>query len=338
MEKKRYRTAVVGCGSIAQTHLDVLTKSDYAEVVGLCDNNAQKATATAERFGLAVPTFTDYREMLDTVKPDFLHICTPHDLHCEMTCEALARDIHVYLEKPIAISLPEIDRLLKAERESRGRVCVSFQNRTIPTVRLLEQLIKEAGAVRCARGMVTWDRDERYYGQDDWHGIRAREGGGLMINQAIHTLDLLLTLFGEEPITVQGQTALYRNRGRIDVEDNAQLLLQFKGEKTACFYATNNYGTDASNFLEFLCEDGSRICQYEGHIYKNGVRMDTQETLTPLTHGKSCWGRGHAYCIGEFYEAVQERAPVPVSLSSAALCHRVLFALYRSAGEVTPIL
>ncbi len=336
MKNEKFQTVIIGCGSIAQVHLRTLLDGGDAEIVGLCDIDPARTTAALTHFGLKVPTFTDYRQMLDALLPDAVHICTPHHLHCEMACEALSRGIHIYLEKPIAISLPEIARMEAAAAGSTSRVCVSFQNRTLPSIRLLLHLVEESGGMMGARAMVTWHRGRGYYSQDNWHGRQATEGGGVMINQAIHTLDLLLLAAGSPPVSVQGSTALYNNRDFTDVEDNAQFLVNFENGSNACFYATNNYCVDAQNFLDILCRDGTSVSWFSGHIYKNGERMDTEEAIV-TAYGKSCWGGGHTICIHGFYDALRTGGEMPVPLESAAVSLRVLLALYRSQGTLTAL-
>ena len=331
MNKTRLRAAIIGCGAIAKTHAAALSEADYAELVALCDIQPGRAEALAETFAKGARTFSDWRQMLDEVTPDVVHVCTPHDLHKEMACECLARGIHVYLEKPATITGEELDALMTAEAASTARITVSFQNRRTAANRLFYHLIEEEGGAVAARAMVTWHRGERYYTADDWHGRLAREGGGAMINQAIHTLDLLLNAFPAPIASVQGEIANWENTAFSEVEDNAAFLVNLADGGKICFYATNDYGTDAPNFYEVATRSGVRITGMDGHIYKNGVRMDTEEVLVPLV-GKSCWGHGHAIAIREFYEAVVTGGPVPIPLASAARVMRVLFALYRSRG------
>lgn len=335
MEKRVLRAAIIGCGAISKNHTAVLADADYAEIVAFCDIQPEKAEV---RRALAPDAriYTDWKEMLDVEKPDVVHICTPHDLHAEMACECLARGIHVYLEKPIAISEEELCRIEEAAAKSTARITVSFQNRRIVQNRLFIDLIEADGGAKAGRGMVTWNRDEAYYTADDWHGRLAREGGGLMINQAIHTLDMLVAAFPEEVLSVRGMTALWENEAFSEVEDNASFLVNLEGGKRIVFFGTNNYSVDAHIFYEVLTNNGTRITGMGGHIYRNGVQMDTDEVRQQFD-GKACWGYGHRVCIREFYEAIRDGGEVPVPLKSAARTMRILFALYKSNGKEIPL-
>ncbi len=333
-----FRVALVGCGAIATVHLNAIVEGGLGEIVALCDIDETRAAALADRYAKTAAIFTDYREMLDRVEPDILHITTPHYLHCEMAEEALRRGIHVYLEKPIAMSEEEIERLLAAEKASTARICVSFQNRMIKPFLLMQRLVAEGGGAKGGRAMVTWHRGYEYYTRDNWHGTKDKEGGGVMINQAIHTLDQLLVLMNTPPISVQGDVAIYRNGAFSDVEDNAHMIVEFENGTNACFFASNNYCCDAQNFLEILTQDGSTIALMNGFVYRNGLLQEIVETGSSRATGKACWGSGHFNCINSFYRAITGKKEVPVPLASAAVPLRVLLALYRSAGKPVSLL
>ena len=335
MENRKFRAAIIGCGAISKNHTAVLSDADYAEIVAFCDVDPARAEVRRASAPEAA-IFTDWREMLDVAKPEVVHICTPHDLHAEMACECLNRGINVYLEKPIAISEEELCRIEEAAAKSTAKITVSFQNRRIVQNRLFNDLVEQDGGAKAGRGMVTWNRDEAYYTADDWHGRLAREGGGLMINQAIHTLDMLQQIFPEKILSVRGMTALWENEAFSEVEDNASFLVNLEGGKRIVFFGTNNYSVDAHIFYEVLTNNGTRITGMGGHIYRNGVQMDTDEVRQQFD-GKACWGYGHRVCVREFYDAIRDGGEVPVPLASAARTMRILFSLYRSNGKEIPL-
>ena len=336
MSKVVLRAAVIGCGAIAKTHSRALADADYAEIVSFTDIIPERAEALKTAFAPGAAVYTDWRRMLDEVAPDVVHVCTPHDLHKEMACECLGRGINVYLEKPATITEDELSELLAAEKASKAKITVSFQNRRIIPTRLFYSLIEENGGAKAARGMVTWNRGREYYTADEWHGTLEHEGGGAMINQAIHTLDMLVNAFPAPAVAVQGQVANWENREFSEVEDNAGFLVTFEDGGKLSFYATNDYPVDAKNFYEVLTHNGTRITCLEGNVYKNGVKIDIEEDTLPVV-GKACWGRGHAVAIREFYEAIVTGGEVPITLASAARTMQVLFALYRSNGTRIPL-
>ena len=331
------KTVLIGCGAISGNHLTALGKIPDVEIAGLCDILPERAERARDKYAPNTRVFTDYREMFDAIKPDAVHIATPHHLHFEMACEALARGIDVLLEKPVCITDEEIDRLLEAESKSTGVVCVCFQNRFNPATLEVKKLVGECGGVDHARALVTWNRDEKYYRSEDWRGKIATEGGGVLINQAIHELDLLIGFCGE-PTEVSAKTANHRHANLIEVEDTAEMLITFKNDSNAFFSATTAFGCDAPNFLELYCKNGRRITKVGEEIYLDGVPYpyDVPDKLS--LPGKECWGAGHIRLIRRFYEALRSGAPMPVPLSSAAVPVRVLLAAYRSSDREAPIM
>ena len=330
------KTALIGCGAIAGNHLSAIGKLPGVETVALCDIVPERAEAAKLKYAPTAAVFTDYKKMLDEERPDAVHIATPHHLHCEMACEALARGIHVFLEKPICISEEEIDRLTDAEEKSPATVTVCFQNRFNPATAVAKKLLSEHGGVACARASVTWNRDDDYYRADAWRGKKATEGGGVLINQAIHELDLLIGFCGK-PISVAATVANHAHRASIDVEDTAELLISFDSGATAFFTATTAFSCDAPNFDELYCKDGSRITLVGQEIYLDGTPFpyDVPDGLS--LPGKECWGTGHYRLIRRFYEALERKAPNPVPLSSAAVPVRVLLAAYRASDSGTTV-
>ena len=139
---------------------------------------------------------TDFNEVIKTM-PDVVHICTPH-LHTEMAVKALMAGKHVLVEKPVVRHIDEIKQVIKAREESGRCIGVCFQNRFNTTSQKAKEIIDSGtvGAVKGIKGIVTWYRDEDYYTASGWRGKFATEGGGVLINQSIHTIDLIQWLAG----------------------------------------------------------------------------------------------------------------------------------------------
>ncbi len=328
-QNEAMRVALVGCGMISANHLSALAETPAVTVVALCDIRRDRAGKRAAEFCRNAVIYTDYTEMLETEKPDAVHICTPHWLHADMAVAALIRNIHVFLEKPACISEEEAARLLAAERASSARITVCFQNRKNPAMeKMLEQIRHYGGreAITGGRAMVSWCRDAAYYA-DDWHGKKKTEGGGVLINQAIHTLDLLLYYCGT-PVAVQGSVHNRHLSGVTEVEDAADFRIRFRGGAVGCFSATTAYVTDAPNFIEVLV-GGHKLVLYGEILLSDGNVVPLPKT-GDVCIGKACYGGGHRYMIRDFYRAVREGAAMPVSLLSAVTTTRTLLAVYRS--------
>ena len=208
------RSAIVGCGGIAQVHARALSEMPEAELIAFADVIPERAETMAGKYGGRAYSSLD--ELLDHEKIDVLHICTPHYLHTPMAQAAAERGINVFTEKP-----PVIDRQQWTEFKQLGdkvRVGICFQNRYNGSTRALKDLLStgEPGKVLGSRGFVTWRRDAPYYTESGWRGALSTEGGGALINQAIHTLDLMAYFLG--PGQVLGASLSNRHlKGIIEV-------------------------------------------------------------------------------------------------------------------------
>ncbi len=328
-EKTEIRVGVIGCGVIAANHLAALRETAGVTVAALCDIRPERAEERRAEFCPSARVYTDFREMLEKEGLDAVHVLTPHYLHFEMASEVLRRDLHLCLEKPACLGKKEAEALLRIAEKSRGCVTVCFQNRMNAAMREMKRRIALYGGPRGGRAMVSWCRDAAYYG-DDWHGKKATEGGGVLINQAIHTLDLLLWYCGR-PTAVTAAVANRHLRGVIDVEDSADLLLRFENGTHGHFSATTAYETDAPNFVEVLTE-GHRLVLYGNRLYDNDDAVLLDGSAAAYV-GKCCYGDGHMTLIRAFYEAILTGGEPPVSLESAMTSVLVLDACYRSENE-----
>ena len=334
MSEKIYRVAVVGCGTIAPNHLSALGVLENVKVVALCDVKKERAEAMRENFAPTASVYESFDELLSAETLDAVHIATPHYLHAKMAIKALGMGLNVFLEKPMCISREEIDALLEAERKSTGRICVSFQNRFNETTLLAKQIIAEDGGPIGAYGTVIWWRDEDYYLKSGWRGSKTTEGGGVLINQAIHTLDLLTYVMGK-PRYVTATIANHHLKGKIDVEDSSEGLIEFESGKTASFYATTSFmGQDKTSV--FIKTENHAIDILGEDIYVDSERVTPEASVVPRV-GKACYGKGHFTLIRKFYEALESGERMPVTLEDAQWVVRILLAAYESYDEKTSV-
>ena len=332
----KFRVAVVGCGAISETHLHALTARADVEIVALSDVKTDRAEEKREQYAKSARTYADYGAMLEAESPDVVHICTPHYLHKQMTVAAMERGAAVLLEKPLAITEAEIDELLNVERETNARVCVSFQNRFLPRTLLLRQLVEAHGGAKSCFGQVIWQRNESYYLDSGWRGFYKTEGGGVMINQAIHTLDLSLLLLGE-PKEIEATTSNRHLRGKIEVEDTCELFARFDDDRTLLFYATTAYARSAPVSLDVVCRDGTVFILRDSGLYEQ-VGAESRPLPIPALPdalvGKPDWGVGHPLLFDRFYEALKEGTEMPITLDSASRAVRTLLRAYEAAKKV----
>lgn len=325
---KNLRAAIIGCGGIHHVHAKTLADIPGVELVAVCDIKPERAQASAEAYGARAYTNPEDIYALEDV--DVVHITTPHYLHAPMAIAALKAGKYVLCEKPMATSNADAKAMIAA---SDGRLGIIFQNRYNAGSEKLREIVNggEYGALKCIRGQVTWVRTKEYY-SDDWHGRKALEGGGVMMNQAIHTLDLVQWL-GGPAISVAGQINTQALTGIIEVEDTAQFRIRFENGAVGIFYATTGYGIDDDVEVEVVMEKGTfwlRSDQLYRRTPGKPLEMISQnEQLIPK--GKSYWGTGHLKQIADYYDAIRNHRPIRIDGSEGYNALSVIQALYRSA-------
>ncbi|MDD4002580.1 MAG: Gfo/Idh/MocA family oxidoreductase [Clostridia bacterium] len=320
------KAAIIGCGAISQRHADALKKCGI-EIAALCDVILGKTGNLKERYLLRCSEYTDFKEMLGMQKIDAVHICTPHYLHAEMAGYALKKNINVLLEKPACINEKEIEMLRAAQKESGAQLGVCFQNRYLEGIQTAKKFLKDK-KVQGITGTVLWSRDKEYYTLSEWRGSKQKEGGGVLINQAIHTLDLMQWLSG----TPEYITATVSNRhliGVIDVEDTAECYWETENG-SALLYATTagsrNYPINIKiDVGEHLIEIAGENCEIDGINY---CRIQSGKT-----EGKDYWGIGHYNLINEFYNCINDGKKFPIDIEEGTKALKMLFAIYKSEGQ-----
>ena len=334
MNNSIYKIAVVGCGVISANHISAILECEGVEITALCDVKPERAEARRDEYKLNARIYTDYNEMLKSEKPDAVHIATPHYLHAEMAIKALDLGINVFLEKPMCINREQIEAMLEAEKRSSAKICVCFQNRYNPSTIKAKEIADADGGVITAYGSVFWERNEPYYTESGWRGAYATEGGGVMINQAIHTIDLLCYYLGT-PVSLIATKAKHHLKNVIEVEDTCEGLISFDTGKCGNFYATTSFHTFDSTAV-FLKTANHIIEMRHGHLYVDYEKCDPDVEDTEVI-GKPCYGSGHFVLIKEFYNALRTGAEMPVTLASAQWAVRILLAAYESNDQETNI-
>lgn len=300
-KRKGMKTAVIiGCGNIWNMHAAALHALPGVRLAAVCDIDPARLHVAEEKY--AVPGYSDYRRMIEEIKPDTVHVCTPHDLHAQMCRFALTHGADVLCEKPLSLTTAAAEELRRLAEAHGRRLCVVYQNRFNPGTVLLRRTLEEGrlGKVLGGRCSVCWNRGQAYYDSGDWRGKYATEGGGVLINQAIHTLDLLRWLMGGEVESVQAVSSHF-GETTIEVEDTMAGRIGFSGGAFGNFYFTTTYCTDARTELELICEKGvARLDAAQGRvILSDGEELSADETQSGA--GKDYWGNSHGRQIAAFY-------------------------------------
>ncbi|WP_233199901.1 Gfo/Idh/MocA family protein [Cryobacterium sp. N22] len=304
--------AVIGCGDISALHFDAISELTGAELVAVCDVHPERlATAAAEH---GVPGFATHAELFDTVRPDAIHICTPHHLHASIAIDALERGIHVVMEKPLAHSRAEGDLIVAAAEQGYAKIAVCFQNRYNAPVQAAAALLAsgELGAVSGASATVMWYRAAEYYLDRPWRGRWATGGGGLLMNQAIHTLDLVQWLVGEVG-EVRGNASTRTLGDTIEVEDTAEMVLEHLNGARSVFYATLANAVNAPVTIDIVTEKATLSLRGSLTVSHADGRVEVVEERAVAAGARSYWGVSHQLLIEDFYARLEEPEPFWIS-------------------------
>ena len=324
-----FKTAIIGCGAISKTHAEALKSVDCTKIVAFCDTNPDNLSMRVSEYG--GKPYSSLEDMLENEQIDVLHICTPHYLHVPMALKALKKNVNVLMEKPPAISHEQYNELLQAKNESSAKLGICFQNRYNDSVLKAKEILDSntLGKALGARAIVTWSRNEPYYTKSGWRGELEKEGGGVLINQSIHTLDLATFLLGT-PNEISAISANYHLKDVIDEEDTISAFLKYD-DKTVIFFATTAFCKDAPIILEIVCENGT--LRLEGNSLKI-TYPDNKSEFTDFTirneSGKACWGTSHKLLIQDFYNGLNNDT-FPVTLESTKPSFDSMMAIYASA-------
>ena len=325
------KTVLIGCGNISRCHLDAIDALDGVTLAAVADIRPDRAEAAAEKHRCRA--YGDWREMLRQEQPDVVHICTPHDLHVEMAVAALESGANVLCEKPAAIDHPSLMRLQRAQTESGKQLGICFQNRYNVGVLEALRLMREGktGSLVSIRANVDWCRGADYY-SDDWHGLKAREGGGVLVNQAVHTLDLLQMFAFSPAVSVQAHIANDHLQGVIDEEDTALLRAVFQNGVMGQLHATTAFQSNVRVEIDlFFQHDTLRL---SGPVLQ---RLEDDGTATTLSGtdtaagSKAYWGTGHPALIADYYRCLRTHVPFPIDAFEGGKAVELFLAAYRSA-------
>ena len=213
-----------GAASIAPNHIRAVEQLSGARLVGMSDISAERGAAAAQAAGC--PFFLDHRIMLADLRPDVAVICAPHPFHAALALDCFAAGAHVLVEKPMAVTAAEADQMIAAAAAAGRLLAVNFQQRFRPVIDRARALIQsgEIGPLVRVLCVEPWFRSAAYYRTATWRGTWRGEGGGVLMNQAPHSLDLLCYLAGM-PVKVWGWTRTLRHA--IECEDSAQAMLEY---------------------------------------------------------------------------------------------------------------
>jgi UDP-N-acetyl-2-amino-2-deoxyglucuronate dehydrogenase len=328
------KVAVIGLGTISHIHIPAINANPNAELVAVCDiDEALSNSVPGTNF------YNNYEVMLEKEDLDCVHICLPHYLHHPVTKTCVEKGVHVFLEKPLGLNTEEGLALVKLEEENRDiKIGVCLQNRNNESFEKLQEIISsgEYGPILGVKGLVAWFRSKEYYDSRPWRGKWKYAGGGVMINQALHTLDLM-HLVGGEIESIRGSVDQLLDYN-IEVEDTASAHIQFKNGAKGLFFATNANADNSSVELEVLFEK-ERLLIKDSILIRVTEAGEKEELMedAKLPGSKHYYGASHAKTIDQFYSAIMKDSQNYIHAKDALASIAIIDAIHLSSEKKQPI-
>ncbi|MEM3546067.1 MAG: Gfo/Idh/MocA family oxidoreductase [Candidatus Bathyarchaeia archaeon] len=337
----RLKFGVVGTGvgsSFISGAAAKLAKEGLLELTGVVARNKAKTEEFARKYGFKV-AYSNVYDMFNLEKPDILAVSAPHYVHFQVALEAIENGINVLVDKPMAINLTEADELIR-RAETRGvKLGVILQSRFDDSFNFVKSLVDKGALGRLVMGeaVVEWYRTEEYYTSSSWRGRLATEGGGALINQAIHTIDLLLWIMGE-PESVWAKVATVGHN--IEVEDLAAAIVRFRNGALGVIQASTATYPGLPTRLEIHGLKGTVIVEGdEVKFMKIAEEIPTLKPPVKRIEGLKSWERpeavpieNHKRLLKDFVDAILEDRKPRVDGYEGRRSLELIRAIYRSSA------
>jgi len=310
---EKVKIGVIGIGVMGRGHLENLAKSKNAELVAVCDVINERADQAATTYPCSV--FTDHKALIKAKVCDAVLIATPHYAHTTIGIDALKAGLHVLVEKPLSVHKADCERLLAAYTNKRQVFSAMFNQRTDPLYRKIKHMIEhgELGQLDRITWIITdWFRTQSYYDAGEWRATWAGEGGGVLLNQATHNLDLWQWMFGM-PDQVRGFCKIGRKHN-IEVEDEVTAYMEYKSGCSGVFI-TSTGEAPGTNRLEIIGERGKLVSENGGlcfirneistnEVLKNSPEKYNRPDVWNIQMSMPDQGLQHAGILQNFIDAI----------------------------------
>ena len=344
MERLRY--ALIGCGRISPNHAAAcLANADELEPVAVCDPVAQRRSILKEHFqDPALRGYADYREMRLKERPQLVAIATESGKHAQIALDCLEAGCNLIVEKPIALSLEDADRIIALADQKGLKVCACHQNRFNKSVQKIRKAVEDGRFGRMLHGTahIRWNRNKAYYDQAKWRGTWEQDGGALM-NQCIHNIDLLRWMMGDGVAEVMAYTDRLAH-DYIEAEDLGLALVRFTNGSYGVIEGTTNvYPKNLEETLYLFGEKGTvkaggkSVNRIEEWRFADETEDPAQICRAFSETPPNIYGFGHTPLYRDVIAAVREnRAPLCDARAGRRALELVL-AIYLSAAEHRPV-
>ena len=331
------RVGIVGCGNIFTMHATSANHLENAEIVGVCDIKKDRADKAAKKYNCKA--YYDYKELIDKKNIDVVHVCIPHYLHPVVSKYAIEAGVNVICEKPMSIKYEDALENVELAEKNNVKYGIIFQCRYNDASVLVKQKLEDGtlGKIISARVVLTWCKPDDYYSLSDWKGTWEKEGGGVVIDQAIHSIDLANWFINDEIESVSAHMS-NRNPSIMEVDDSAEGFIKYKNGATLGFWAMNNYGCDEPIEIRLLCENGKVVMDYDNAVItmNDGRRFEAKTVIDEdvvYEDGKDYWGFQHIRQIADFYKSVENDTEPQISGREALKIQKLICEIYKEGTK-----
>lgn len=329
------KCGIVGAGVISKTHALAIQEVSRAEIYAVCDTNLEKSKQFAETYG--VPhVFTSLEEMLQLEELDIVHICLPSGMHEAAAIASANAGKHVLCEKPLDITLEKIDRIIEAADRNKVKLGCVYQRRTMPEAIAARQAIRDGKLGRMVLGdaYLKYYRSPEYYKSAGWRGTWEHDGGGALMNQGIHGIDLVQWMMGDIVSVFAHTAALVRD---IEVEDTAVIVVKYANGAFGVIQGTTSVYPAQETRFELHGEKGSMIFGDEG--IKTWEVMDGElerpsavsDAGSPGADPSKVAYAGHIVLLDDLIDCIIEDKEPAISGAEARKAVAVIRAIYESS-------
>lgn len=338
------RYALIGCGRISTNHIKAAINNEL-EIVAACDiiqGHVENVLAKHDLQNKEIKRYTDYRKMIEENELDLVSIATESGLHGEIALYCIGHGIHVIIEKPMAMSLQEADRIIALSEEKGIKVVACHQNRFNIAVQEMRKALEAGRFGKLSHGSihVRWNRNKDYYVQAPWRGTWEQDGGALM-NQCIHGLDLLRWMLGDEVESVYGVTK-QQLHPYLEAEDLGMAVVKFKNGVLATVEGTTNvYPKNLEETLYLFGEKGTvklggkstnniDVWEFADETREDAKNKGLEEATSNV------YGNGHTSLFADMVQAIKKDRPPYVDAHAGRRALELVLAIYKSqkTGEV----
>ncbi|MCK5844938.1 MAG: Gfo/Idh/MocA family oxidoreductase [Victivallales bacterium] len=338
---KNIKFAIVGCGNIAPFHAEGISNSDGAELVAVCDKDSARAAELAAK--CSVDDYDDYAKMLEIDDLDVVNICLPSGLHEPLSVQAANAGKHVMVEKPLDITLEKCDSIINACRENNVKLATIFPSRFKPGSTAIAEAVAKGrfGRLTLGDASIKWFRSQEYYDSGNWRGTWKFDGGGALMNQSIHYIDVLQNIMGPvKSVTARCETLARK----IEVEDTAVAIIKFMNGSIGTITGTTTAYPGLDSRIGIHGEFGSAILEGESLVVwkfkdelpeDDDIREAASKTKSSGAQDptKNLKSEGHQLQVSDMVAAIRDDREPMVNGESGRKAVEIITGIYRSSRE-----